>query len=411
MTLPRDVFQRWVVDHPVGDGVDPGIASHRGCRRFRRWLFMRTVAGILIGAVFVGGMVGLRSVIVGAVSLGARPTASLVLRPTSGNLPLRVTMDGSRSKAGKGATITRYAFDFGDGNKTGPQSKATVKHTYKSPGTYTVTLTVTNSARRTDQTTQDVKVTKPQASDPTAKLRVTPRSGPAPLQITASGSTSKAGKGATITRYNFNFDDGNKTGPQPKATVKHTYKSPGTYTVTLTVTNSARRTDQTTQDVKVTDVPPPKPVARLRVTRDGTSGYAGADGSASTAGQGATITSYDFDFGDGYNPAPQSEAKAKHSYKRPSPGEPAKTYTLKLTVTNSAGQTADVSQGVTVSPSSGPVTPSSGPGSGDGGKGSGNGDPPQQGQQPPQAKHQPPQQGQQPPQAKPNPCDPVEQNC
>jgi hypothetical protein len=90
--------------------------------------------------------------------------------------------------------------------------------------------------------------------------------------------------------------------------------------------------------------------------------YVGADGSASTAGQGAKIISYDFDFGDGHKTGPQSEAKASHTYERPSPGEPAKTYSLKLTVTNSAGQTADVSQGVTVTPSSGPETGGTDPG-------------------------------------------------
>ena len=280
-----------------------------------------------------------------------RPVARLEVTPSSGPAPLQITASASTSKAGKGATITSYDFDFGDGNATGPQPKATVKHTYKSPAPITVTLTVTNSAGQTDQTTQDVTVTEPRPRRPDGQARGDAASGPAPLQITASASTSKAGKGATITSYDFNFGDGNNTGPQPKATVKHTYKSPGTYTVTLTVTNSAGRTDQTPQDVTVTDSPPPKPVARLTVTRDGTSGYARADGSASTAGQGATITSYDFDFGDGYNPGPQSEPTAKHSYKRPSPGEPAKTYTLKLTVTNSAGQTADVSKEVTVTPS------------------------------------------------------------
>jgi PKD repeat protein len=201
---------------------------------------------------------------------------------------------------------------------------------------------------------------------PVAQLEVTPSSGPAPLQITASGSTSKAGKGAKITSYDFDFGDGNKTGPQPKATVIHIYESPGTYMVTLTVTNSAGRTAKTSKEVTATDIPPPKPVARLRVGRDGAQFkvYVGADGSASTAGQGAKITSYDFDFGDGHKTGPQSEAKASHTYERPSPGEPAKTYSVKLTVTNSAGQTADVSQGVTVTPSSGPETGGTDPGTG-----------------------------------------------
>jgi hypothetical protein len=43
-----------------------------------------------------------------------------------------------------GATITSYDFTSGDGNTTGQ-----AKHTYKSPATYTVTLTVINSAGQT----------------------------------------------------------------------------------------------------------------------------------------------------------------------------------------------------------------------------------------------------------------------
>jgi len=101
---------------------------------------------------------------------------------------------------------------------------------------------------------------------PVARLEVTPSSAPAPLQITANGSTSKAGKGAKITSYDFDFGDGYKTGPQPKVTVKHSYESPGTYTVTLTITNSAGRTAKTSKEVTATDIPPPRPVARLEVT-------------------------------------------------------------------------------------------------------------------------------------------------
>ena len=87
------------------------------------------------------------------------------------------------------------------------------------------------------------------ADTPVARLEVTPSSGPAPLQITTGGSASTAGGGATITSYDFDFGDGNATGPQPKATVKHTYKSPATYTVTLTVTNSAGQTAKTSKEV------------------------------------------------------------------------------------------------------------------------------------------------------------------
>jgi PKD repeat protein len=227
-------------------------------RRRKRRVSAGLIMACLVLAVILGSWIA-----IGAQSpqLGGGPVARLEVTPSSGPAPLQVTASGSTSKAGKGATITSYDFDFGDGHKSGPQPKATVEHIYASPGTYTVTLTVTNSADRTDQTSQDVKVTKPSPSDPTARLRVTPRSGPAPLQVTADGSASTAGQGATITSYDFDFGDGHDPGRQSEPNANHTYMrpSPGkpakTYTVTLTVTNSADRTDQTTHDVTVTGSP------------------------------------------------------------------------------------------------------------------------------------------------------------
>jgi PKD repeat protein len=115
-----------------------------------------------------------------------------------------------------------------------------------------VTLTVTNSAGRTDQTTQNVRVTEPEPSGPTAKLKVGRASDleSDPLLVTADGSGSLPGQG-DITSYEFNFGDGKTTGPQQEGTARHTYESRDTYTVTLTVTNSAGGTDQTTQVITV----------------------------------------------------------------------------------------------------------------------------------------------------------------
>jgi PKD repeat protein len=66
---------------------------------------------------------------------------------------LTVTFDGSTSSSPIG-TIAKYDWDFGDGHTeslTAPT--ATVAHTYSSVGTFTVTLTVTNtSGTSTEQT-------------------------------------------------------------------------------------------------------------------------------------------------------------------------------------------------------------------------------------------------------------------
>ncbi len=79
------------------------------------------------------------------------PTASFTYSCTN----LACAFDASSSTAGDG-TITGYAWDFSDGT-TG--SGVSVSHTYASAGTYTTTLTVTNSGGATDQEQMIVTVT------------------------------------------------------------------------------------------------------------------------------------------------------------------------------------------------------------------------------------------------------------
>jgi parallel beta-helix repeat protein len=85
------------------------------------------------------------------------PTAALTVSPSSGTAPLAVTADASGSTAGS-APISTYTFNFGDGTTVGPQAGATANHTYQTPGSYTVTVTVTDSNNNTGQTTKSVTV-------------------------------------------------------------------------------------------------------------------------------------------------------------------------------------------------------------------------------------------------------------
>ena len=67
---------------------------------------------------------------------------------------LTCSFNASASTA-PGSTITSYAWDFGDsGTGTGQQPS----HTYASPGTYTVSLTVTNANNQTATTSQQISV-------------------------------------------------------------------------------------------------------------------------------------------------------------------------------------------------------------------------------------------------------------
>jgi PKD repeat protein len=82
----------------------------------------------------------------------AAPTASFTQSCTA----LACSFDASASTA-PGSTITSYAWDFGDSHTgTGQQPS----HTYATPGTYTVSLTVTNADNQTATTSQQISVVK-----------------------------------------------------------------------------------------------------------------------------------------------------------------------------------------------------------------------------------------------------------
>ncbi len=148
---------------------------------------------------------------------------------------LACDFDASGSTA-TGATITGYAWKFGDG---GTATGAKPSHTYASSGTRQVTLTITTSKGEQATTTQDVTVTNVNHA-PTAAFT----SSCAQLSCTfdAAGS-SDPDDGDNLT-YSWNFGDGqNGTGVAPS----HTYGSAGQRTVTLTVSDGSLSNSTTGQ--------------------------------------------------------------------------------------------------------------------------------------------------------------------
>ena len=279
------------------------------------------------------------------------PSAVLTVTPNSGSAPLAVTADGSGSTDIDSTPISTYRFDFGDGTVVGPQAGATAAHTYNAGGSFTVTLTVTDTAGLASQATVGVSVN----ARPTALLTVTPTSGETPLAVTADASKSTDSDATPISTYRFDFGDGSVVGPQPGATATHTYTTGGTFTVTVTVTDTGGLSS--TAAATVTADAPPVAVIGVTPGSGATPLLVTADASGSTDGDASPISTYKFDFGDGTVVGPQAGAGATHSYAS------AGTFAITLTVTDSAGlsSTATTSVSANGAPSASlTVTPASG---------------------------------------------------
>jgi len=141
--------------------------------------------------------------------------------------------------ASGGAPPYTYTWDIGDGrtvNEQNPEIK------YNKEGTYTLTLTVTDTKERTAQDTTELIV------NPKNQLTVNihnPDIAKKGLQLTFSSTVT----GGTPTyNYNWNFGDESNSNKEEPA---HTYYYSGEYTIILTVTDSKGMTKSDTYTLSV----------------------------------------------------------------------------------------------------------------------------------------------------------------
>jgi len=190
---------------------------------------------------------------------------------------LTVEVDASDSADSDG-TVEEYAWDFGDG-ETGTGVEA--DHTYAEAGDYEVTLTVTDDDGATDTATETVTVVELPNVAPKAAFDASAEA--LEVEFDAGDSTDSDG---TIASYEWDFGDGDSgTGE----TTSHTYAAPGTYPVSLTVTDNDGATDVVAQDVVVTAAPTNVVVGKDGFERTVASGWGTADtGGAWTVVGGAS---------------------------------------------------------------------------------------------------------------------------
>jgi PKD repeat protein len=155
------------------------------------------------------------------------PTAAF----TSSCTQLSCSFNGSSSSDPDG-TIAGYAWTFGDGS-TG--TGATLTHAYVTANDYVVTLTVTDNAGAAATVSHTVTATSPPPNQPPV-ARFT--SSCTALVCSFDGSASSDPEDVTVASYSWDFGDPADTTGATTATPSHTYAIAGTYTVTLTVTDS-----------------------------------------------------------------------------------------------------------------------------------------------------------------------------
>ena len=149
-------------------------------------------------------------------------------------VPGAVDFDASASTASPGATLTSYAWNFGDGSPVVTTTVPTVSHTYAKPGTQSVTLTVTDSTGQTASLTKPLKF-------PVPAFTYLPNPSNAKA-IDFDASTSTGSGGTAVSTYTWNFGDGSKPVSTHSATTTYTYATGGVYTVTLSVTDTSGQT-------------------------------------------------------------------------------------------------------------------------------------------------------------------------
>jgi PKD repeat protein len=136
------------------------------------------------------------------------------------------------------AAVDRYgglgfSWTFGDG---GSGSGSAPSHVYAAPGVYTVTMTARDSL--TGSTAPAVEHTIVVNDVPSASFAASPNPGTPGVAMEFNASASRDPDGA-IVGYAWTFGDG---AAASGASVSHAYAAGGTYTITLTVTDSAGQT-------------------------------------------------------------------------------------------------------------------------------------------------------------------------
>jgi len=231
------------------------------------------------------------------------------------------------------ANTSSWFWNFGD-NTTSTASNP--GHIYMNPGTYTVTLTITNQSGCVNSKTRQVQVTS-------APVALYTMSSPACSGSEVSFNDLSSSYSGTINSWHWDFGDGNQLTVNAPANpdVTHVYAASGIYTVSLTVSTS-NGCESTLSNNLVVNA---SPVAAFSAGASCEGGVTAFTDLSQAAG-GGLIGSWNWNFGD---PA----SGINNTSLVPSPFhiyESAGNYNVMLVVVNTDGCADTIVQPVPVTP-------------------------------------------------------------
>ena len=264
--------------------------------------------------------------------------ANFTFTPASPQAGQTVAFDAATSTNNGTACLTQctYEWNFGDGRSA---TGLTTTHSFRNSGTFPVTLTVTDARGAATSKTTSVTVASP--TPPTGTFTVSPTPAPTNVDVFFNAS-SVQWPGRTITSYEWDFGDGTRGSG---LTTTHRFAGVGTYSVILTVTDSAGTRMQLA------------PVA-VQVGAAGSNGQAAFsitpnparvgqqvvfNASASTPSTGGSIVRYRFSYGDG-TVEDSTNPVQSHTYGA------AGTTIVTVETTDSNGKSSTATQTLTINP-------------------------------------------------------------
>jgi PKD repeat protein len=268
---------------------------------------------------------------------------------------ITVRNDAGQPMAGQRVTLGANGGGLSQGDVvTGSDGRATFTVTAAPPGSTGnfIEIFATPVGGNFDNAvtrTLTIAVTGPQNSTaPTPQFTVSPQNPGTrePVTFDASATQDEGGPCGGACSYTWNFGEGTiRTG----AVVTHTFSTAGTFNVVLTVTDAGGASATRQQVLAVTAVASPTITAIAVAPNPPLAGQQASFTAVATAAARHSITNYAWNFGDGSSASTSTPSVTK-TYT--SQG----VYVVTLTVTQDSGETASVSQQVTIANSAATAT-------------------------------------------------------